>query len=115
MPDLTNALVYYVVTYSVATIGAFAVLGAIETRTGSDFLADLPGLLPRDLPALLRDIGVVVGSKVGKDGKRATTTPRSTGTQGCAGPTAPRSMDYTRPAAAPAGSKAAARSAMSAG
>jgi NADH-quinone oxidoreductase subunit N len=42
------SLVYYVVTYSVATIGAFAVLGAIEARTGSDGMADLAGLSRRE-------------------------------------------------------------------
>lgn len=37
------ALVYYVVTYSVATIGAFAVLSIVEAQTGSDRIADLAG------------------------------------------------------------------------
>lgn len=41
-----NALVYYVITYALASLGAFGVLGALETE-GIDRIADLRGLSRR--------------------------------------------------------------------
>ena len=38
------SLVFYVVTYSIATIGVFAVLAVIEDRAGSDTMAALAGI-----------------------------------------------------------------------
>ena len=58
------SLVYYVVTYSVATIGAFAVLSVIEARTGSDFMAHLAGLSRRE-PVLSFCLGLFFLSLAG--------------------------------------------------
>ena len=58
------SLVYYVVTYSVATIGAFAVLGAVEARTGSDVIKDLAGLSRRE-PVLSFCLGLFLLSLAG--------------------------------------------------
>ena len=41
------ALLYYVVTYALATLGAFAVIGVVEKRTGGDRLSDFDGLSRR--------------------------------------------------------------------
>ncbi|MHB1023715.1 MAG: NADH-quinone oxidoreductase subunit N [Acidobacteriaceae bacterium] len=41
------ALLYYVVTYAVATLGAFGVIAVVEDRTGSDQLANFDGLSRR--------------------------------------------------------------------
>jgi NADH-quinone oxidoreductase subunit N len=38
------SLLYYVITYSIATIGVFAALAVVEPRTGSDNMDDLAGL-----------------------------------------------------------------------
>ena len=45
------ALVYYVITYGLATLGAFGVVAIVERRTGGDRLSDFVGLSRRD-PAL---------------------------------------------------------------
>ena len=58
------SLVYYVVTYSIATIGAFAVLAVIEARTGSDLMADLAGLSRRE-PVLSFCLGLFLLSLAG--------------------------------------------------
>ena len=58
------SLVYYVVTYSAATIGAFAVLSVIESRTGSDLMADLAGLSRRE-PVLSFCLGLFFLSLAG--------------------------------------------------
>ena len=58
------SLVYYVVTYSAATIGAFAVLSVIEARTGSDLMADLAGLSRRE-PVLSFCLGLFFLSLAG--------------------------------------------------
>jgi len=42
-----QALVYYAVTYAVTTLGAFAVVAAVEQQTGGDTLADFEGLSRR--------------------------------------------------------------------
>ena len=41
------ALLYYVITYGLATIGAFAVIGVVEQQTGSDKLSSFNGLSRR--------------------------------------------------------------------
>jgi NADH-quinone oxidoreductase subunit N len=45
-PRGTSALLYYVITYAVAALGAFGVLGALESA-GIDRIADLAGLYRR--------------------------------------------------------------------
>jgi NADH-quinone oxidoreductase subunit N len=42
------ALVYYVITYGVATLGAFGVVSVVEAQTGNDRLSDFAGLSRRD-------------------------------------------------------------------
>ena len=46
-PVSLAALLYYVVTYSFATIGAFGVIGVVEKGTGSDQLSSFNGLSKR--------------------------------------------------------------------
>ena len=58
------SLVYYVITYSVATIGAFAVLGVMEVQTGSDFLPELAGISRRE-PVLSFCLGLFLLSLAG--------------------------------------------------
>ena len=41
------ALLYYVVTYALATLGAFGVVAVVEKRTGGDELSDFDGLSRR--------------------------------------------------------------------
>jgi NADH-quinone oxidoreductase subunit N len=41
------ALLYYVITYALATLGTFAVIGAVEKQTGSDQLSSFDGLSRR--------------------------------------------------------------------
>lgn len=41
------ALVYYVITYGLATLGAFGVVAVVERRTGGDKLSDFAGLSRR--------------------------------------------------------------------
>jgi NADH-quinone oxidoreductase subunit N len=41
------ALLYYVITYALATIGSFAVVGVVEKATGSDALVNFDGLSRR--------------------------------------------------------------------
>jgi NADH-quinone oxidoreductase subunit N len=45
------ALVYYVITYGLATLGAFGVVSIVEGQTGGDRLSDFAGL-SRRAPAL---------------------------------------------------------------
>jgi NADH-quinone oxidoreductase subunit N len=45
------AMLYYVITYALATLGAFAVIGAVEKQSGSDEFASFDGL-GRRLPVL---------------------------------------------------------------
>ena len=42
------ALLYYVVTYALATLGAFGVIAVVEHRTGGDRLSDFDGLSRRE-------------------------------------------------------------------
>jgi NADH-quinone oxidoreductase subunit N len=46
-PQSLSALLYYVTTYALTTIGAFAVIDAIEQQTGSDQLSSFNGLSRR--------------------------------------------------------------------
>ena len=41
------SLVYYVITYAVTTLGAFAVVGVVQQQTGGDQLSDFAGLARR--------------------------------------------------------------------
>jgi len=45
------ALLYYVITYALATLGAFAIIGIVEKHSGSDSLSSFDGL-SRRAPAL---------------------------------------------------------------
>jgi NADH-quinone oxidoreductase subunit N len=58
------ALVYYTITYSLATIGAFAIVAAVEEHGGSDSISGLAGL-SRDAPALALSLAVFVLSLAG--------------------------------------------------
>jgi NADH-quinone oxidoreductase subunit N len=42
-PEGATALLYYVLTYALATLGAFAVVSVVEAETGGDALADFAG------------------------------------------------------------------------
>ena len=50
-PQSLSALLYYVITYALASLGAFGVLGALEAE-GVDSLASLAGLCRRAPGAL---------------------------------------------------------------
>jgi len=43
-----GALIYYVITYALTTLGAFAVVGVVQEKTGGDSLADFEGLSRRE-------------------------------------------------------------------
>jgi len=43
----TTALLYYVITYGLGTIGIFAIIGVVEKHTGSDHLSSFDGLSRR--------------------------------------------------------------------
>jgi NADH-quinone oxidoreductase subunit N len=58
------ALLYYVVTYGLATIGIFGVVGVIEKHTGSDKLTDFNGL-SRRAPVLALCLFVFILSLAG--------------------------------------------------
>jgi len=63
-PDALAALLYYVITYSLGTIGAFGIIGVVEKATGSDKIADLSGLSKRS-PILSACLFVFVLSLAG--------------------------------------------------
>lgn len=63
-PDALAALLYYVITYSLGTIGAFGIIGVVEQATGSDKIADLQGLSKRS-PTLSASLFVFVLSLAG--------------------------------------------------
>lgn len=46
-PQGMSALLYYVVTYALTTLGAFAVVGVVEQQCGGDTLAHFAGLSRR--------------------------------------------------------------------
>jgi len=46
-PQSLSALLYYVTTYALTTIGAFAIVGVVEQQTGSDDLSSFNGLSRR--------------------------------------------------------------------
>lgn len=60
----TAALLFYVATYGVATIGAFVVVAAVEEATGSDSLTSFAGLHRRS-PVLALSLGVFLLSLAG--------------------------------------------------
>ena len=58
------ALLYYVVTYALATIGCFAVIAVVEDQTGNDQFASFSGL-HRQSPALALCLAVFILSLAG--------------------------------------------------
>ncbi len=58
------ALVYYVLTYALATLGAFAVVSVVQDRTGGDRLSDFAGL-SRRAPVLAFSMAVFMLSLAG--------------------------------------------------
>jgi NADH-quinone oxidoreductase subunit N len=58
------ALLYYVVTYALATLGAFAVISVVETQKGSDRLNDFNGL-SRQAPVLSFCLAIFILSLAG--------------------------------------------------
>ncbi|HWB33110.1 MAG TPA: NADH-quinone oxidoreductase subunit N [Acidobacteriaceae bacterium] len=59
-----SALLYYVVTYALATVGIFAVISALEDSSGSDSLASLAGLSRRS-PLLAGSLAIFILSLAG--------------------------------------------------
>jgi NADH-quinone oxidoreductase subunit N len=62
--DSLSALLYYVITYALATIGVFAVISAVEEDSGSDLLSALAGLSRRS-PVLAGSLAVFILSLAG--------------------------------------------------
>jgi NADH-quinone oxidoreductase subunit N len=60
----TNAVLFYVLTYGLTTIGAFGVVGVVERATGSDKLDSFLGLHKRN-PLLAAVLGVLFLSLAG--------------------------------------------------
>src|ERR1035441_19435 len=58
------ALLYYVVTYALATIGAFAVIAVVEEQKGSDQLSHFDGLA-RQAPGLSLGLAIFILSLAG--------------------------------------------------
>ena len=58
------ALLYYVITYALATIGAFAVIVVVEQQTGSDDLSNFDGL-SRRAPVLSFCLAIFILSLAG--------------------------------------------------
>ena len=58
------ALLYYVITYALATIGAFAVIAVVEQQTGSDDLSNFDGL-SRRAPVLSFCLAIFILSLAG--------------------------------------------------
>jgi NADH-quinone oxidoreductase subunit N len=58
------ALLYYVVTYALATLGAFGVIAVVEEQTGSDELSDFDGL-GRQAPVLSFCLAIFILSLAG--------------------------------------------------
>lgn len=63
-PDAFSSLLYYVITYGFATVGAFAVASVIEAQTGTQNLSGLEGLARRS-PVLALCLAVFVLSLAG--------------------------------------------------
>ena len=59
-----TALLYYVLTYALATLGAFAIVGIVEKETGSDKLSSFEGL-SRRAPALSACLFIFILSLAG--------------------------------------------------
>ncbi|HEY0307947.1 MAG TPA: NADH-quinone oxidoreductase subunit N [Acidobacteriaceae bacterium] len=59
-----SALVYYVITYGLTTLGAFAVVGVVQEKTGGDKLEDFAGLSRRS-PVLAASMFVFMLSLAG--------------------------------------------------
>jgi NADH-quinone oxidoreductase subunit N len=58
------ALLYYVFTYALATLGAFAVIAVVEKQRGSDLLSNFAGL-SRQAPALSLSLAIFILSLAG--------------------------------------------------
>jgi NADH-quinone oxidoreductase subunit N len=63
-PQSLAALLYYVITYAVATLGSFAVIDVIEQQRGTDNLADFAGL-SRQAPILTFSLAIFILSLAG--------------------------------------------------
>ena len=63
-PQALSALLYYVVTYALGTVGLFAVISCVEEDAGSDLLPALAGLSRRS-PVLAASLAVFVLSLAG--------------------------------------------------
>ena len=59
-----EALLYYVFTYALATLGAFAVIAIVEEQRGSDHLSNFAGL-SRQAPILAFTLGIFILSLAG--------------------------------------------------
>lgn len=59
-----SALLYYVITYALGTIGIFAIIGVVEKNTGSDHLSNFDGL-SRRAPVLAVGLFIFLLSLVG--------------------------------------------------
>jgi len=59
-----TALIYYVVTYALATVGAFAVISVVEEQTGSDDLSNFNGIC-RQAPVLSFCLAIFILSLAG--------------------------------------------------
>jgi NADH-quinone oxidoreductase subunit N len=63
-PQSLAALLYYVITYAIATLGAFAVIDAIEQQRGTDNLANFAGL-SKQAPILAFALAIFILSLAG--------------------------------------------------
>jgi NADH-quinone oxidoreductase subunit N len=59
-----EALLYYVFTYALATLGAFAVIAIVEEQRGSDHISNFAGL-SRQAPVLAFSLGIFILSLAG--------------------------------------------------
>jgi NADH-quinone oxidoreductase subunit N len=59
-----GALIYYVVTYALATLGIFAVISIVEKARGNDDISNFAGL-SREAPALALSLGIFILSLAG--------------------------------------------------
>jgi NADH-quinone oxidoreductase subunit N len=63
-PQSLGALLYYVITYGLATLGAFAVISVVEQQRGTDHLANFAGL-GQQAPALSFALAIFILSLAG--------------------------------------------------